>query len=249
MSAGQIIAILIALSVLILIFKFRGNLLMVRALRTYTQKDRSKGIEQIRTALKASMSPQSRLTCGFYLLREGNIDEAESIITPLTSTMTKKFNPNRAKVQVSLILWKRGELDAAVETLTSLLQEDFRTSVLYMNLGFFMLEKGDYKKALEVNLEAYEYDRHAAVIRDNLGLNYIKLEEWEKALEIYDPLIEEKPSFPDVYVNRARIHMHYKQWKEASALLETALEKNFSFLSTVSKDEINSLLKIIDENI
>lgn len=245
MSTGQIILTLIFIAIIFLMVKYRGNIQMILALRTYSQKDEEKGVEQFRKALKAPMSPRSRLTCGFYLLRAGHVDDAEAVIAPLKSVRTKKFNPNRAVVQYSLIQWKRGELDEAIESLLQLLEEDYRTSILYMNLGFYLLEKGDLEKALEINLEAYEYDKLAPVIRDNLGLNYIKLEEWDKALELFEPLVEEKPSFPDVYVNRARIHIHFGEKKEARELLETALEKNFSNLSTVSKEEINQLLTSI----
>ncbi len=72
--------------------------------------------------------------------------------------------------------------------------------------------------------------------------------EWDKALEIYDKLLPELPGFPDAYYNRALIHGHFNEWEEAKDLLIKAW-KEFHFLSTLSKEQIQEKLKEAEERI
>lgn len=250
MGFGQIILVLIGLFILYKVLKNWGFLSLLRAMRVYSQKDKVRGVEMLRRALKFPMAAKHKLTCGYFLLKEGYLEEADRIIAPLRTAKEKRYNPNQARVYYSLILWKEGKLDEAVESLENLLKEDYKTAVLYTNLGFFLIEKGDFDRALEVNLAGVDYDASSAVMQDNLGLTYIKREEWEKAREIYDDkVLPELPGFPDAYVNRALIHMHFEEWEEAKDLLIKGEGKSFTYLSTMEKEDVISLRKRCEEAI
>jgi tetratricopeptide (TPR) repeat protein len=238
MSFGQIVLFLIGIFIFYKVVKNWGFLIMLRAVRIYSKGEKEKGVTLIQKALKFPMAAKHKLTCGYFLLKEGHLDEADRVIAPMRTAKEKKYNPNQARVYYSLVLWKQGKLDEAIESLEGLLKEDYQTAVLYTNLGFFLIEKGDYDRALEINQAGIEYDSTSAVIQDNLGLNYIKLGEWEKALEIYDAMLPNLPGFPDAYVNRALIHMHYDEWEEAKDLLFKAEGKTFTFLSTMSREDV-----------
>ena len=247
MSFGRIVLLAIGAFIFYKMAKNWGFIVMMRAIQIYSKKDKAKGISLIRTALKYPMPAKHRLTCGYFLLKEGYLEESNSIIAPLRTAVQKKYNPNQARVYYSLVLWKQKKLDEAIESLEGLLAEDYKTAVLYTNLGFFLIEKGDYERALEINLAGKDYDSSSAVMQDNLGLNYIKLGEWEKAREIYDDIIlPELPGFPDAYVNRALIHMHFEQWAEAKDLLIKAEGKSFTFLSTMTKEDVAGLIESVE---
>lgn len=238
MSGSLIITIFIFLLVIYVTVKNLGFIIMLRGMRIYSKGDKSRGVDRLRKALSFPLKPAHKLTCGFLILKEGNLDEADHILSSLMTSTHKKFNPHRARVYYSLVQWKRGMLDLAIDSLESLVADDYRTEVLYCNLGYFLIEKGDFQRALEVNLEALDYNGKSAVIRDNLALNYIKMEEWEKAEEISQVLVDEKPGFPEAYYHRALISLHRKDWVEASELLAIAENKNFNFLSTITPDDV-----------
>ncbi len=249
MSFGQLILLLIGLLILYGVLKNFGTLLMIPALKAYSKGDKAKGVKGVERALKFPMGPQQKLTCAYVLLKEGCPEKAESIISPLRTFTAKKFNPSKARVYYSLIQWKRGELDEAIESLEGLLAEGYRTGILYGNLGYFLLEKGDLDRALEVNLEALDYDPSEAVIRDNLGATYVRRGEWDKALEVYEALLPDLPRFPDAYYNRALIHCHHEEWAQAKDMLIRAAGKNFSYLSTMPRDQVDKLLEEVESKL
>lgn len=247
MSFGQIVLLLLGAFVLYQVIKNWGFLLMLRAMRTYSQGQKEKGVGQIQKALRFPLPAKHKLTCGYFLLKEGYLDDADRVISPLRTAVEKNYNPNQARVYYSLVLWKRGDLEGAVESLEGLLAEDYKTAVLYSNLGYLLIEKGDLDRALEVNRAGVDYDDSSAAVLDNLGLTHIKREEWDDALPLYDEkILPAIPGFPDAYVNRALIHMHVGEWREAKDLLIKGRGKNFNFLSTMAPETVDELMEKCD---
>lgn len=249
MSGSLVLTLIISLLSIYLIGKNLGLFIMLRGMRIYSKGDKRRGLDRLRKALSFPIKPDHKLSCGFLILKEGNLDEADKILSTLISETHKKFNPHRARVYYSLVLWKKGMLDLAIESMESLLADDYRTDVLYCNLGYYLIEKGDYRRALEVNLEGLDYNGKSTIIRDNLALNYIKLEEWDKAEELSEALLNEKPGFPEAYYNRALISMHRKEWEEARELLASAEKKSFNFLSTISPDDVSRKISELGQHL
>ena len=214
-------------------------------MKTYSKGNTAKALDMLKESVEAGLAAKHQLTVGYLLLKEGYPEDAERIFTFLINTPQGKFNRNHARAYSALIHWKKGQLDDAISELESLLEDKYRTSALYCNLGFFLIEKGDMKRALEVNLEAYEYDELSPVIQDNLGLCYIKLKEWAKADSLYEKLIASDPGFPDAWYNAALVATHNGDKKKAESLLNSALEKKFSYLSTLNKAQVEEQLKLL----
>jgi tetratricopeptide (TPR) repeat protein len=233
------------LLVMYLFFRFRSFPLFLRAMKTYNTGDTSKALAMLKDSVEAGLSAKHQLTVGYLLLKEGYPEDAERIFTFLMTTPQGKFNSNHARAYSALIHWKKGHLDEAIAELETLLESNYRTTALYSNLGFFLIEKGDMDKALKINLEAYEYNNQSPVIQDNLGLCYIKTEQWALAEDIYDKLIENHPRFPDAWYNAAQIAVHKGDNKKAESLLSSALEKKFSYLSTLSKTQVENQIEQI----
>ncbi|MDC7224829.1 MAG: tetratricopeptide repeat protein [Spirochaetales bacterium] len=246
MSFGRIVLIAIAVLVVYGTVKNFGVILMFFAMRSYGKGDKPRAIKGLERALDFPMPPSPKLTCAYVLLKEGRLEKAEEVFSALRSVSSKRFNPKEVSVHFSLIYWKRGELDRAVECLEDLLADGYRTSVLYANLGYFLIEKGDWDRAWEVNTAGLEYDSTSMVLRDNLALIHIKREEWDEAAAIYDTLLPELPGFPDPYYNRALVHIHCQEWDRAKDLLIRAEGKNFTFLSTLSREQVEGKLKELE---
>jgi len=238
-------AIIIIVPVMLLIYlvlRFRSFPLYLRGMKAYGAGDASRALKLLKNSVEAGLSAKHQLTVGYLLLKEGYPEDAERIFTFLIHNPQGKFNNQHARAYSALIHWKMGRLDDAVEELENLLKENYRSSALYCNLGFFLIEQGNMNRALEVNLEAVNYDEESPVIQDNLGLCYIKNEDWIQAQRVYDKLIATEPSFPDAWYNAAQVALHEGEKEKAESLLKTALVKKFSYLSTLSKVEVEELL-------
>ncbi|MDA3955575.1 tetratricopeptide repeat protein [Oceanispirochaeta sp.] len=231
--------------VMYLFYRFRSFPLFIKAMKIYNTGDISKALKMLKDAVEAGLAAKYQLTVGYILLKEGYTEDAERIFTFLINTPQGKFNSNHARAYSALIHWKKGHLDEAIQELKTLLEEDYRTTALYSNLGFFLIEKGDLDKALEINLEAFYYDGFSPVILDNLGLCYIKREEWVKAEEIYEKLIKSDPGFPDAWYNAALVAIQRGDKEKAESLLNSALEKKFSYLSTLNKAQVEEQLQLL----
>jgi tetratricopeptide (TPR) repeat protein len=143
------------------------------------------------------------------------------------------------KSNMALVLWKKGQIDDALNMLKEVF-ENYKTTTIYGSLGFLLILKGDLDKALEFNLEAYEYNDSNAVILDNLGQTYYLMGEYDKSKEIYKKLVSSNPSFPEPYFNYGLVMKQKGNVERALELMNQALTYRFSFLSTVSKEEIEA---------
>ncbi|MBF9014361.1 MULTISPECIES: lipopolysaccharide assembly protein LapB [unclassified Oceanispirochaeta] len=239
------IFILILVPVMLLIylgFRFRSLLLYFKALKVYGAGNTEKAVTMLKKSVEEGLSNKHQLTVGYLLLKEGFIDDAERIFTYLIHNPGAKFNAQHARSYNALIHWKSDRLDEAVEELEALLTENYRTSSFYSNFGFFLIEQGNLERALEINLEAEAYDGESAVIQDNLGLCYIKLNDWDKAEKLYAKLMEKDPSFPDAWYNAALVAEKKNDKEKAVSYLNTALTKKFSYLSTLSREQVEEQL-------
>jgi len=245
---NMILIIFPVLLLIYLILRFRSFPLFLRGMKTYGAGDITRALELLKNSVEAGLAPKHQLTVGYLLLKEGYPEDAERIFTFLIHNPRGKFNNQHARAYSALIHWKMGRLDEAVEELETLLTENYRSSALYCNLGFFLIEQGNLDRALEVNLEAEDYDEESPVIQDNLGLCYIRKKDWGMAERVYEKLIKTEPAFPDAWYNAAQVALHKGEKERAVSLLNTALEKKFSYLSTLSKTDVEELLGSLKES-
>jgi len=183
--------------------------------------------------------PMSMVSYAYLLLKTGNIEESESILNTLIRSKLDENDKLHVKSNLALVLWKKGELDNAI----TMLQEAFeklKTSITYGSLGYLLILKGDMDRALEFNLEAYEYNNSNAVILDNLGQTYYITGDYDKAEETYEKLMQINPSFPEAYYNYGLVLMKKGKPEKALHLLRKSMDYKLTFLSTVTKEAIES---------
>ncbi|ADL50370.1 tetratricopeptide repeat protein [Clostridium cellulovorans] len=233
---SKIIGVLIF--ILLLIYTNFPSILMYRANLHYTQKNMHKALSLYKLAYSSWHAPDKmKISYGYLLIRMGNLEESDAVLSKFKNKTLNPTDKLSWKLNYSLVLWKKNKLDEAI----NLLMEEYnqkKNTTLYQNLGYFLLLNKDYDKALEFNLEAYEYNDSDASILDNLAQSYYFKGQYSKALEIYDKLIPMTPTFVTAYYYYAMTLSKESRTEEALGMLNKALECNFSYLSNVSKEDV-----------
>lgn len=220
------------------IFAFLGT-------QTYSKGNFEEGLKWFqRSYATGKANPQAITSYAYLLLKNGNIAESEEILTKLVKSHLDKDSEMYAKSNLALVLWKKGEIDNAIEMLETIMQ-DYKTTSIYGSLGYLLIEKGDMEKALQFNLEAYEYNNSNTIIQDNLGQVYHLTNQYDKSLEIYEKCMEKNPTFPSAYYNYGSLLMDMGQLEKAKEMLEKALTYKLTYLSTISREEIEGKLEEI----
>lgn len=190
--------------------------------------------------------PQLGISYGYLMLKNAQVDESEKVFNEILKTKLSEDDKMLVKSNIALVLWKKGKLDEAVELLETV-YKDFKTTNLYGSLGYLLILKGDLDRALQFNLEAYEYNNSNSIILDNLGETYYHRCEYDKAEEIYEKLMENKPSFPEAYYHYALVLTKKENYQKALEMIRKALTFTTTFLSSVSREEIEKKAEEIEK--
>lgn len=218
------------------VFSIMGNI-------SYGKGDVQKSIEWFKKAyLTDKARPNTIISYAYLLLKFGNTDEAETILNKFLSASPSHDDEMLAKSNLALVLWKKGDLDGAINMLEEVFAT-YKTTTVYGSLGYLLLLKGDLEKALAFNLEAYDYNNNNSVIVDNLAFNYYLLGELDKAEEIYEKLMTQNPTYPEAYYNYGLTLEAKNKSDKALEFMEKALSFKFTFLSTVSREEVENKIK------
>ena len=183
---------------------------------------------------------------GYLLLRDGQLELARDILTRASLCAKKPPMKKRIKAMLAIAEWKSGDLDTAIE-MTEEAMVDFKTTNLYQNLGLMYVLKGDARRALDFNKEAFEYNSDDMIIMDNLAEAYALYGDTEKASELYEKLLLKEPHFPEPYYGYGQLLVKKGEKERGLELIEKSLEKKFTFLSVLQKDEVEKILAKIKE--
>ena len=189
-----------------------------------------------------------RSSIGFLYLKTGSPVEAERMLSVAIAKAKKPDEKYNAQMMMSLLLWKKGQVNEAFELLETVM-ESYRTTAAYSTMGFFHLERGDAEKALSFNREAYEYNSKNPVILDNYGSALMMTGDNAGAMKVYDELMKLEPSFPDAWYNYGRLLEASDREQEALRMYQTAASKRFWYTSTISRDEVEMRLSAREEKL
>ena len=218
------------------VFSIMGNV-------SYGRGDMKKSAEWFSKAyMTGKARPNTIISYAYLLLKLGNVDDSEGILKKFISASPSHDDEMLAKSNLALVLWKKGDLDGAINMLEEVFAT-YKTTTVYGSLGYLMLLKGDLEKALAFNQEAYEYNDNNSVIVDNLALNYYLLGELYKAEEIYEKLMTKNPTYPEAYYNYGLTLEAKNKIDKALEVMEKALDFKFSFLSNVSREEVENKIQ------
>lgn len=228
----------------------RADLFMLIGSFNY-QKDHAKGLKWMELSMKTGkMRAKSQLLYAYLLIRNGYLDEAESIINKTTYLGKDILKPNdfkTAEFNMALITWKRGNLNDAIMQMEELYSEGYLNSNLYGSLGYFYIANNEIDKAIEFSKEGTEYNPDDLITLDNLGQAYIAAGNLEEAEEIYDRIFEKEPQFIEPFYNYATLLEKHGELSDAKECYEKALELEEKFLSTVTHDMVRDAIARVDE--
>ncbi|MBU3113176.1 tetratricopeptide repeat protein [Clostridium lacusfryxellense] len=179
---------------------------------------------------------------GYLLIKTGNIQEAEKVLTELESSKLTNDEQMIVKVNLALLVWKKGNIYRAVTMLEDV-YKDFKNTKVYINLGLLLTLQGNLEKALEFNLEAYDYNDSSAFIQDNLGRNYYLLGMYDKAQEIYEKTMAISPSFPEAYYNYSLVLAKKGMTDKALEFALKSLNYEFMNISIITKEDAEANIK------
>lgn len=233
-----------ALALLYIVYDSRATIFSVIAGVKYNKNLKEEAFKLYKKAYDTNKaSTRFVVTYGYLLLREGDIEAADKILKPLLKEKEiKSADKGLVKSNYALILWKKGMLEEAIKLLEETMGE-YKTSTNYGSLGYLYILKGDLEKALQFNLEAYDYNSSNSIILDNLAQTYFLCKEYDKAEKIYEKLISKNPTFPEAYYTYGLVLLEKNKKEQALEYINKSLNYNMSFLSTLSKEEIENKIK------
>ncbi len=210
--------------------------------KSATDKKREKALRLYRFAVKlGGCSKMTKINYAYLALRHGYVDEAEEILAKELSTARKLPVIVAAKSTLALVYWKKGDIDSAIIFLEEVISHGANATA-YGSLGHMYNLKGDIKKALEFNKKAIEYAPDDNIIMDNYGTSLYRSGDIKGAKKVYKQLVEKNPTFPEAYVTYARILKDEGNKGGAEKMLKKALGTNFTFLTTLTKEEISKMI-------
>jgi Flp pilus assembly protein TadD len=213
------------------IYAFRGN-------RAFMNKETEQALQWYQKATRCKPCPDKhKIAYGYLLMRSGERSQAEEVFSKLLQQSSNRETLMQAKCNLATCYWLQGKKDEAVALLEEVF-EQYKNTLVYGNLGFLKILHGDLNEALAINQEAYSYNSDDITIMDNLALNYYLLDEIDKAHEIYQKLIPKSPRYAEPYYYYALTLNDRGEHEAAVEQINQALEKDISFLSPLTREEL-----------
>lgn len=244
--------LMLTISIVTILFLNRGVFYTFKANKYLRENRVEKGYKLLKKAYKTNTIPYIVINGYIYLsLKLGNIEQAKEAIEKVligdVSCKIKETHRRQVLTLKSVYLWKTDNLTEALEILDELYSNGFINTTFYRNYGFMLQLDGQMEKAEKVCLEAYEYGKEDRVTLDNLVAIYIKNSNWEMALKYFNELMDLNPTFPEAFYNGAQIFIHNNDKVKAIEYLDKALNLEFSFVSSITEEEVLKLKRKIEE--
>lgn len=182
---------------------------------------------------------QTKIAYGYLLLKSGHVQEADNLLSEISTSKLPIKDVAQFKMTYSLVKWRLDNLTEAISLLEDV-YNTYKCTTVYESLGYLLIIEGDYEKALQFNLEAREYNDSDNVIIDNLGETYYYLHQYDKALEIYEALVPKNPAFAEPYFYYGLLLVEKEDEAKALIMFEKALTFKESFLSNLNHKKIQS---------
>lgn len=220
-----------------ILYAQRGNM-------AYMKGDEEKAVEMLEKAYQTGRAhPQFMIGYAYLLSKKKEVKKAESILREILDKPLPEPLRIQANVNLATVLWLDGRKDEAYELLAGLYPE-YKTTQVYGNLGYFkLLRNEDLEQTLQFNLEAYDYNDDDLTIIDNLAQNYYFLGRYEEAREMYEKVMAKSPKSADSYYYYALTLRELGQLDEAREQIKLAQDKDLALVTTLSKDQIRSLME------
>ncbi|MGX8685531.1 MAG: tetratricopeptide repeat protein [Spirochaetales bacterium] len=227
----------------VFIFLRRGFVYFAQGASFLKMGEDEKAIAKLKASVKAGVGNEQKIAIGTVLIQKNHTSEGIAILKDVLKKGSRE-DINRAKIGLSMGLWKEGDASGAIDMLESVLDSGYGDNNLYVNLTTYLLADGRVEKAKKIIARADELEIDVPGFVDNKGWYAIMAGRWNKAAEIYDHLINvENAVFPEAYLHGAQVEVHKKEYENAMTYIGWGLTKNYPATCTVSKEYMESLFK------
>ena len=226
-------------------FKWYAEFCVTKA-KTVYPKDPEKALQWFARGYKRGLNIGQQEAYAYYLLREGETEQAEKIYNHLLAQNLKAELRLKLRSDLAVLYLKTGRIDEAVEELEDITVNYINTTT-YGTLGYLYILKNNRRKAELYNKEAYAYNSDDPVILDNLVQLYIKMGRFSEAKKYADELIEKKPYFIESYYDAAYVYMKLGEFERAEEIFDMGKNCRITFMSTVKEDELSAFKKALSE--
>ena len=221
----------------------RGDIACFTARIDFNKGNPDLALKKLEKAEKTGkINISNKMLLGYLYLRNGKLDKARTTLAEASMMPGKMPVKNRIKAMRALVMWKEGYIKDAIESLENLIA-DFKNTTVYQDLGLLYILDKDKEKALSFNLEAYDYNSDDMIIMDNLAEAYVLCGMNDEAEKMYEKLLEMEPHFPEAYYGYGKLLCEKGEKEKGIEYMEKALDKRFSFLSVMQKDEVLQLIE------
>lgn len=233
----------------ILVYMRLPELYQIKGRKAFAQADYSGAKKWFEKAVKTGRAKiDTSMEYSYILLRTGDVDEAERIVSNILARRISDKYKGRAIIQRCMCYYKQGNLEEALEDASELYNDGYRSIMLYGMLGYFkIISEPMSEDTMNFCLEAYDYDSDDRDISDNLAICYYNRGQYEKAKKIADRLIETNQKSVEAWFHSALIDYKLGMYKEAQEKLAKTDECNRSYMTTISLEEIENLKNKIRE--
>ena len=239
----QFLPLIIGAYLVYLIITGIPNFIYRSGINSIVKKDYEKGLETLKKAANMGLKPNKQVQYAYAELKFGDIKKAKQKLNLIIIDGKAKENTkNEAKCILAIVYLNEGEINDARELLDKLYTGGFKHTNFFATYGYVAILTGDSEYYNKVNEEAYEYNKDNLVITDNYAWCKYLDGNYEEAVKIYEEAIEKEPKFPEIYYNYAVVLIKIENNEKAKEMLEKALEQEFFGITTIKKEQVESLL-------
>ena len=178
-------------------------------------------------------------------LRLGNLDMVKSILSSFDISRLEGESKIKFANNIAILKWKSGDLEGAVKILESLYAQNDLSTSLFGNYPYLLMLNGEIKKARTIAEEAFAFNPKDIVIIENLARISFLDGDLEAAGIHFETLELLSPGYPEAWYNLALYYLGISENEKAQNALKSGLKCNFTFLSNVTKVQLEDLLKKI----
>ena len=239
---------LVALMIAAICYVKRAVLITQSANQQYFVKGNTEKAKKLyeKAYKTGEMNASCKLAYSSFCLRENLFEKGKRLLTEIiNSKNSSEENKLNAQHNLSVLVWKEGNLDEAI-TLLEDVHKKLPATNTYGTLGVLYLERakreGDFEKELQFMLEAYDYNDSDKTIADNLGELYRYMGEFEKAKEVYDELLKVQQTSPMPYYNYGLVLKGMGDIEGARENFEKALDCRLTSVIIITREMVEKEL-------
>lgn len=178
------------------------------------------------------------------LLQEGEGKEALAFLEKAQRINTNIIMSKNITLAIGSCYWTIGDIDKAIETIESLINNfTYVNASVLTTIGYLYFLKENYDLAEEYSLKAVEDNSEHSAAWDNLGQIYYAKKDYPKSKEYFAKALEYKNTMVDSLFYMGKISELENNKELAKEYFEKASKCNISALNTVTKEQVNEMLK------